>query len=120
MSQTSSTSLVYPFHDCCSYIAKTETATQDMDYIIKHRLSGKGHAVQNNAYPANFSSDTREGDGRKILPLFSLLKDPRDTIQRLMSIYNTDMVLFRYKYKIDKNGNVFALCESYKEFQMCC
>ena len=91
-----------------------------MDYIIKNKLSGKGSAMQRNPYPANFSSKIEGTDGGKKLPLFSILTNPQETINRLMTKFRTDMLLFGYNYRVDNDSNVIALCENYKEFNMCC
>ena len=106
----------------CSFIAKTETANIEMDYIIKTKLSGKGSAMQRNTYPSNypsnFSSLVHSGGG-KILPLFSMLTKPQDTINKLMTKYGSDMMLFGYNYKLD-GDEVLALCDNFKQFNMCC
>ena len=91
-----------------------------MDYIIKNKLSGKGSAMQRNPYPVYFSSNTVGMDEGKKLPLFSIVTNPQDTINKLMAKFRTDMILFGYKYIVDNSRNVIALCENYTKFNICC
>lgn len=85
----------------CSYIAKSETLQEDMNYISDHNLDGLGKHV---ASPHSTGM---------ALPLFSALsKAPIYVSMLVQQWYHRDMKLFGYKYEIF-NGTVFALCESY-------
>ena len=91
-----------------SFIAKTETASSDMEYIINTKLSGKGNGMHKNDKTATYSKRQISSDGGIVLPLFSSLPDKLSTAKKLMDIYRLDMVLFGYDYQI-RDGKVIAL-----------
>ena len=90
---------------CFSFIAKTETQTEDMNYIIDNHLSGKCKSLHR--------KQSRSQTETNVLPLFSALTDPEYYIHRLMTRYHNDMVLFGYRYEVTSDGKVLALCDEY-------
>ena len=92
-----------------------------MEYILEEILSSSHDPVYKHKYTqtSNFTKHEREKDGGKELPLFNLLKQPEQTIQKLMLKYHLDMKLFGYSYKVE-NGNIIALCDHYRDYNYCC
>ena len=93
-----------------------------MEYIINTKLSGKGKALQRNVRstkPTEYNKTQVSSDEGTLLPLFSALPDPHTTITRLMDIYELDLKLFGYDYKI-VDGNVMALCVNDAGNSQCC
>ena len=100
-----------------SFIAKTETASPEMDYIINRKLSGVGEVKHRNNKTAMYTQTEQVSVNEKTLPLFSTLPDPANTIKRLMELYELDMKLFGYDYEI-QDGRVIASCTI--KTDLCC
>ena len=102
-----------------SFIAKTETANEDMEYIVNTKLSGFSGPLQLRRDSTGLAQENTTSHGDIELPLFSSLKNPEAIIRKLMPRYGLDMKLFGYGFKV-KDGKVFAVCDSYEKFGFCC
>lgn len=105
-----------------SYIAKTETAAEDQNYIINAKLASRGKPIKLNSAKSASTTDSQSADIKRgtMLPLFSELSDPQYYISQLIKIYGADLKLFGYTYKIDDSDRkVYALCEMYTASMYC-
>ena len=96
---------------CYSYIAKTETADADMQYIVEKKLSGKGtiqhkNQLLNTTILPDIGKKDRHGT---LLALFSRVKDKDNIMKQMIDKYYIDMALFGYNVTL-YDGKYYATC----------
>ena len=96
-----------------SYIAKSDTISRDLNFIIHHKLKGDGTTVHLNAI-----RDTVDNEIGRYLPMFSKLENQTYWISKISEHYREDMELFGYSYFID-GSDVYATCKQYDSSHIC-
>ena len=104
----------------CSFIAKTETTSADMEYISKAILNGnitKNRNKSNRIRTLKFEAK-KDPERGELLAFFSRHPDAKTVIQKLTERYNLDMKLFGYDTSyID--GNYYAVCTYQGQISPC-
>ena len=97
-------------------IGKTESADLDMEYFAERFLGGYQGAVHRNPTKKE-ESEIHNKD----LPLFEQLADRDSIVAKFSEKYKSDMTLFGYTLRHDKEtGFLRADCEQYASNGMCC
>ena len=96
----------YVFH--FRYIAKTETANSDMEYIATAILKGNTTIKERNKSIVTYQNDENNTTG-ELLRFFSNLSNADSVIQKFTEIYYFDMRLFGYNVSFH-NGKYYAIC----------
>ena len=90
------------------YIAKTETASLDMEYIATAILKGNITIKEMNKSFIAYQNDDKNTT-RELLRFFSDLPNVDSVIQNLTKLYSIDMMLFGYNVSFH-NGKYYATC----------
>ena len=98
--------MIYAFD--CRYIAKTETANADMEYITTTILKGNKTVLDKNKSIISYKKDDNKTTG-ELLRFFSYLPNANSVIQKLTEMYYIDMKLFGYNVSFH-NGKYYAIC----------
>ena len=93
------------------YVAKTETANSDMEYIATAILKGNTTTKEKNGSILNYQNDQNNTTG-ELLPLFSNLPNAQSVIQKFTEMYYIDMRLFGYNVSFH-NGKYYAICSEH-------
>ena len=95
------------------YIAKSDTLTRDLDYVIQYKLNGHGGTPHLNA--ARKTVDNTHG---RLLPLFSKLERQEYWISKMSEKYREDLEMFGYSYYVNERV-VYATCKQYDSSHEC-
>ena len=96
-------------------IGKTESADLDMEYFSERFLHFRQGALHRNR-AKNLAADSHQD-----LPLFEQLADRDSIVAKFSEKYKSDMTLFGYTLRHDKEtGFLRAGCEQYAPNGMCC
>lgn len=94
---------------CFSHVTKTETADDDMDFVVGSKLSRSGTPGHYHYNPSGRPSP-RDEYGRPLLPLFSSISRRSVLLSKVMRYFRADMELFGYRVLRTPQDQLVADC----------